>query len=157
MQRYSRITICGALFIGFLGADYTKAEEGRLKTCIESLQKELGISADTAYTECSKRSFADCIKEMTSKKFVAHTVGRKGNGYIVDAGNDFTRWMEGWGWRAKGCEPHGEGPRRDSYYYNIWGDQKRTLFRQGTCPSESLELDQINSLQEAEVLCKAKP
>ena len=134
---------------------YAKAEETQLKSCMVSLQSELGVSPDIAYKECSKRSIADCIKQMTGAKFVALSVGRKRDLYIVDAGNDYTRWMEGWGWRAKDCEPHGEGPRRDSYYMNFWGTQKRTLFRQGACKSEKLELDQVNSIQEAETLCNS--
>jgi hypothetical protein len=32
--------------------------------------------------------------------------------------------------------------------------QKRTLFRQGACPSDSLELDQVYSIEEADILCK---
>lgn len=133
---------------------YAKAEEARLKVCMNSIQKELGVSPDTAYIECSKRTVADCIKSMAGQKFVAMSVGRKGSLYIVDAGNDYTRWMEGGGWRAKGCEPYGEGPRRDSYFVNGWGTQKRTLFRQGSCPSEALQLDQVNTIHEAEVLCQ---
>lgn len=157
MNTFCRMTLLTTALLSMKCFEYAKAEEGRLKTCIESLQKELGVSADTAYTECSKRTFADCIKEMAGKKYVALSVSQKDTRYVVDAGNDYTRWMEGSGWRTKGCEPHGEGPRRDSYYMNAWGTQKRTLFRQGACPSASLELDQINSLQEAEVLCKSKP
>jgi len=156
MHAYSRIIVLSTAFLVLTFSDYAKGEEGRLKTCIVNLQKELGVSADTAYAECSRRTFADCIKEMAGKKYVALAVGQKDIRYIVDAGNEYTRWMEGSGWRVKGCEPHGEGPRRDSTYENAWGTQKRTFFRQGACPSGSLELDQVNSLQEAEVLCKSK-
>lgn len=157
MNPFSTTTLLTTAMLMIACSEYAIAEEFRLKTCIVSLQKELGVSADTAYTECSKRAFADCIKEMAGKKYIALAVSQKDTRYVVDVGNDYTRWMEGSGWRSKGCEPHGEGPRRDSYYMNAWGTQKRTLFRQGACPSASLELDQINSLQEAEVLCKSKP
>jgi hypothetical protein len=157
MNAYCRILLLTSTLLSMACSEYAKAEESQLRACILSLQKELGVSADTAYTECSKREFADCIKEMAGKKFVANAVSQKDTRYVVDAGNDYTRWMEGSGWRSKGCEPYGEGPRRDSYYVNAWGTQKRTLFRQGACPSAQLELDQINSLQEAEVLCKSKP
>lgn len=135
-------------------AECANAEEFQLKTCMVSVQRDLGVSPDAAYAECSKRSVGACITSMVGQKFVAMSVGRKREFYIVDAGNDYTRWMEGLGWRAKGCEPHGEGPRRDSYYENIWGTQKRTLFRQGACASEPVRLDQLNSIQEAEALCK---
>jgi len=147
------IVIAGCIACGTA----SEAVENRLKVCMASFQKEMGVSPDIAYTECSKRSFSDCIKETSGKKFVAQYVGKKEDKFIVDAGNDFTRWMEGWGWRAKKCEPHGEGPRRDEKYTNFWGVQKRTLYRQGACQTETVELDQINSLQEAEVICKGKP
>jgi len=57
----------------------SQAEESRLKVCMASFQKEVGVSPDIAYAECSKRSFADCIKETSGKKFVAQYVGRKTN------------------------------------------------------------------------------
>jgi hypothetical protein len=157
MNTCFRIIVLSAVLASMICSEYAKGEEGQLKSCIVTLQKELSVSADIAYAECSRRTFADCIKETAGKKYVALAVGQKDVRYIVDAGNDYTRWMEGSGWRAKGCEPHGEGPRRDSTYENGWGIQKRTFFRQGACPSGSLELDQVNSLQETEVLCKSKP
>ena len=152
-----RVWTAVALSLCLAGLETAKAEEASLKVCMAAVQKDLGVSADIAYTECSKRTFAECIQKLASEKFIARAVGRKNERYIVDAGNDYTRWMEGSGWRAKGCEPHGEGPRRDSYFVNGWGTQKRTLFRQGACTAESMELDQVNSLQEAEVICKGKP
>ena len=154
LRSRAAVALLGLSCLSLVLVQYAQAEETQLKVCMISIQKELGVSADIAYTECSKRTVADCIKSMTGEKFVARSVGRKRDLYIVDAGNDYTRWMEGWGWRAKECEPHGEGPRNDSYYVNAWGKQKRTLFRQGSCPSDSVQLDQVNSIQEAEVLCQ---
>lgn len=154
LHRKTLAAVAGVACVSLALAQHAKAEEARLKVCMNSMQKELGVSPDIAYTECNKKTIADCIKNMSGQKYVAMSVGRKGELYIVDAGNDYTRWMEGWGWRAKGCEPHGEGPRRDDYYENFWGKQKRTLFRQASCPSETMQLDQVNTLQEADLLCK---
>lgn len=148
------VAVASASLTSLVAAQYAEAQSALLKACMVETQKEYGVSADIAFTECSKKSIVDCIQEMTGKKFVARSVGRKRELYIVDAGNDFTRWMEGGGWRDKGCEPHGEGPRRDGYYQNAWGKQKRSFFRQGACPSDSLEMEQVNTIQEAELLCK---
>ena len=140
---------------GLLSSGLSEAKDLELKTCIVAVQEELGVNADIAYSECSKRTFAECIQNMTGTKFVARSVEKRGNRFIVDAGNDYERWMEGHGWRAKGCEPYGEGPARHGYYMNGWGTQKRSFFRQGNCKESSVMLDQVNTIQEAEILCKS--
>ena len=151
-----KYTVIGlSVFGSLLLSDLSSAKELELKTCMASVQNELGVNADIAYSECSKRTFAECIKNMTGNKFIARSVAEKGDRFIVDLGNDYGRWMEGHGWRAKGCEPYGEGPARHGYYANGWGTQKRSFFRQGNCKSPSVKLDQINTIHEAEILCKS--
>ena len=45
-----------------------------------------------------------------------------------------------------------KGPARHCYDTNGCGQQKRSFFRQGACKTDAIELDQVNSIQEADTL-----
>ena len=45
-----------------------------------------------------------------------------------------------------------KGPARHCYDTNGCGRQKRSFFRQGACKTDAIELDQVNSIREANTL-----
>ena len=98
---------------------------------------------------------ADCVKRLLTVNYVATSVKTGSKGYLIDLGNEESRWMQGGEWRDKGCQPNQEGSAfsTDSRDW-IWEKGLREFFRQGWCPSESIELDQPITTEEAKLQCE---
>lgn len=133
-----------------------KADEAALFACIERFKK-VGLSADLAYSECKKKSLGECIKEMAGTNYVARSIERRAGGYLIDLGNDDSRWLEGGPWKDLGCKPYDEGPKRRQQSMTTWGfDSVNTWFRQGICSRDSVQLNQPYSIDEAKALCELR-
>lgn len=133
-----------------------KADEKALIACIAKF-KEIGLSADLAYAECKQSSLGECIKNLLGKNYIAKSIEEKSNGYLVDLGNNDTRWLEGGSWKDLGCTPYTEGPKRRQQSMTVWGfDSVNTWFRQGICSKEAVELDQPYSPEEAKSACELR-
>lgn len=143
-------TACSLLFTT------AKADQEALMVCINKF-KTVGLSADLAYKECKQSSLGECIKKLVKQNFVAKSIETKSDGYLVDLGNDDSRWLEGGAWKNLGCSPYTEGPKRRQQSMTVWGfDSVNTWFRQGVCKTESVELNQPYSADEAKTVCELK-
>ena len=146
---------CGFASCSFLFSA-AKADQASLMVCINKF-KGIGLSADLAYAECKQSTLGECIKDLVKKNFVAKALEKKNDGYLVDLGNDDSRWLEGGAWKNYGCLPYTEGPKRRQQSMTVWGfDSVNTWFRQGICTSESVELNQPYSAEEAKTVCELK-
>lgn len=131
-----------------------KANQAALLTCIDKF-KSVGLSADLAYAECKKSSLGDCIKSLIGKNYVAKAVEKRPDGYLIDLGNSDSRWLEGGGWRELGCQPFTDGPKRRQQTITSWGfDSVNQWFRQGICKTDSIELKQAYSPEDAKLACE---
>jgi hypothetical protein len=74
---FARMAIGSGVFISLALSQCVKAEEVQLQACMAKLQQELQISRDLAFTECNKKTLADCLKSMTGEKYVARSVSKK--------------------------------------------------------------------------------
>lgn len=131
-----------------------KADQAALLSCIDKF-KSIGLSADLAYAECKKSSLGNCIKSLVGKNFVAKAVEKRPEGYLIDLGNSDSRWLEGGGWRELGCHPFADGPKRRQQTITSWGfDSVNQWFRQGICKTDSVELKQAYSPEDAKLACE---
>jgi hypothetical protein len=137
-----------------LASGAAKADQAALVVCIEKF-KSVGLSADLAYGECKKSSLGDCIKGLVGTSFVARSVEKKPQGYLIDLGNSDSRWLEGGGWRELGCQPYADGPKRRQQTITAWGfDSVNQWFRQGICQNESVQLKQAYTPEDAKLACE---
>jgi hypothetical protein len=131
-----------------------KAEDAALFQCINRF-KAVGVSPDAALAECKQQTLAECVKRLVGQNFVATAIRKGPEGYLIDLGNNDSRWMEGGPWKAKGCVPYLGGPKRRQQAMTSWGfDSVNQWFRQGWCPNETLELNQSYGLEEAKLRCE---
>lgn len=133
-----------------------KAEEAAILDCISKYTK-LGVSPDAALAECKKNTLKDCIERLTASKVVVKAISKSEKGYLVDLGDNDTRWLEGKAWKNKGCKAYTKGPykRQSDKHRTFWGKQRSyEWFRQGWCSNEEIELEQNYSLNEAKTLCE---
>ena len=149
----------GILVVGLFSsttflAGAAKAEGAALFQCISKF-KALGVSPDAALAECKQQTLAECVKRLVGQNYVATAIRKGPEGYLIDLGNNDSRWMEGGPWKAKGCVPNQDGPKRRQQAMTSWGfDSVNQWFRQGWCPTESLELNQPYGLEDAKVRCE---
>jgi len=140
--------LCGAV----------QADQASVIQCIKRY-KEVGISADAAFAECNKETLLGCVKNLLGKNYVARSIEKRPNGYLIDLGNDQSRWLEGGGWERKGCKAFTKGPNRAEVadpgkgLLRV-GKYNYTWFRQGTCPSNELELSQPYGIEDAKLQCE---
>ncbi len=131
-----------------------KAEEESLIRCITRF-KAVGISPDAALAECKQQTLAECVKRLMGQNFIASSIKTGPQGYLIDLGNNDSRWLEGGPWKSKGCVPFEEGPKRRQQAITSWGfDSVTQWFRQGWCPSETLEFNQSYGLEDAKLRCE---
>ncbi|MBD2203796.1 hypothetical protein H6G33_21590 [Calothrix sp. FACHB-1219] len=133
-----------------------KAQDAAVLACVKEYTK-LGISPDAALAECKKNALADCVKRLTSAKVVAKAVSESKDGYLIDLGDNESRWLEGPAWRDKGCKANTQGQykRQSDNHRTFWGDQRSyEWFRQGFCTQSEIKLEQNYSLEEAKTLCE---
>jgi hypothetical protein len=146
-----------ASFIGLsLGETVVQAQEAAVLQCIKEYTSS-GVSPDAALAQCQKTSLANCVQRLTSKKYLAKSVSELNGRYLIDLGDTDTRWLEGKGWKDKGCSAHTEGQykRQSDEQQTFWGNQRSfEWFRQGWCKEPQIELDQNYSLVEAKTLCE---
>jgi hypothetical protein len=96
-------------------------------------------------------------KDPVKKNFAAKAIEKKKDGHLIDLGHDVSRWLEGGAWKNLGCLPCTEGPRRRQQSMAVWGfDSVNTWFRQVMCTSDSAELNQPYSAEEAKAMCELK-
>lgn len=84
-----------------------KAEDAALFQCISKF-KALGVSPDAALAECKQQTLAECVKRLVGQNYVATAIRKGPEGYLIDLGNNDSRWMEG--------DP---GRRRDVYQIRV--------------------------------------
>ena len=151
----SSLVVAGSLF------QAVAAEEASLLVCIQKY-KGLGISPDAALLTCKEETLSSCVKGLVVRNFQATLIKEKGGKYLMDLGNDKTRWLEGGQWRNLGCDAFSKGPyhRQSDHNKNelsfIPGFTGRSFewFRQGWCRGKTIELEQPYSLEEATLACK---
>jgi hypothetical protein len=133
-----------------------KAQETAKIECVKQYI-QLGISPDAALLECNKTSLSDCVKKLTASKVVAKGVSESQNSYLVDLGDNETRWLEGKGWKEKGCTANTQGQyKRQSDKFNTFFGNQRSYewFRQGFCSTPTIQLEQNYTIDEAKTLCE---
>ena len=151
----SSLVLAGSIFHA------VAAEEASLLACIQRY-KGLGISPDAALLQCKDETLSSCVKDLVNKNFRATVIKDNGGKYLMDLGNDRTRWLEGGQWRQLGCDAFSKGPyyRQSDHNKNelnfIPGFRGRSFewFRQGWCRGKIIELEQPYSLEEATLACK---
>lgn len=154
-----------ASLIGFASTfllDIAKADQANTIQCIQSYT-DLGISPDAALSECNKKNLSGCVQTLLGKKFEAVAIkrgsadGGKYSGYLIDLGNNQSRWMEGKQWKEIGCKAYSKGPyRRQSDKNTSFWQQERSYewFRQGWCGASKITLQQPYSVEEAKMRCE---
>ena len=141
-----------------------QADQQQVFACIKEYTA-IGVSADAALAQCQKTSVVGCVQKLLQTKFVATAIqfanGSQGTagderGYLIDLGNTESRWLEGKQWKAKGCAAFTQGPykRQSDKITTFWNTERSyEWFRQGWCPTSTIELEQPYSLEEAKLRC----
>lgn len=151
-----------ASFSVTFASDVAKADQSAMIDCIKNFT-QIGVSADAAMSECNKKSLAGCVQKLLGKKFEAVAIkqGSSGeaeySGYLIDLGNDKSRWMEGKQWKDQGCMAYAKGPyhRQSDRNVTFWSSQRSyEWFRQGWCGRSSITLEQPYSVEEAKLRCE---
>lgn len=137
-----------------LAPNAANAQSAAVVACVRKMTSALGVSPDTAFNECNKKTLAECIKLVSSSNFLADSIRKEGDGNLVDLGSNSTRWLEGGAWKAQGCEPYIPGPQRIVQTISSWNTNKHQWFRQAVCPQDFVELDQPYDVAEAKLLCE---
>jgi hypothetical protein len=148
------------------GASAARADQQQVFNCINKY-KELGVSADAALSQCQKDSLVGCVQRLLQAKYVASSIKlapgddtsgwSSERGYLIDIGNTESRWLEGKQWKEKGCAAHTKGPykRQSDKNTTFWNTERSfEWFRQGWCPTSTIELEQPYSLEEAKLRCE---
>lgn len=160
-----RITATTISIIGFASVlldNTAKADQAAVRECIKGYI-QLGISPDAALSECNKKSLSGCVQGLLGKKFEAVAI-KKGSadggvysGYLIDLGNEQSRWMEGKQWKEQGCKAYTKGPyrRQSDKNSSFWSSERSyEWFRQGWCGRPKITLQQPYSLEEAKLRCE---
>jgi hypothetical protein len=149
-----------ASLIAMIGVPVTntavKAQEKATIECVKEYVK-LGVSPDAALAQCNKASLTECVKRLTSSKVVAKSVSESQGRYLIDLGDNESRWMEGQGWREKDCQANTQGQykRQSDQHRTFFGNQRSfEWFRQGFCSTPTIQLEQNYTLDEAKTLCE---
>ena len=129
-----------------------RADEAALFACINKY-KEVGVSADAALVECKGKSLDACIKGLMGKKYVATSLMKGPEGYLIDLGSFDGRWIDGHEWRRNGCKAYEDGPSRK---ISQGAAMMHEWFRQGWCPSQQINLGGVYSLDDAKNACELK-
>lgn len=137
-----------------------KAQEAALIQCIQEYTV-LGISPDAALAQCNKATIRECVERLTRTRIVVRAIEpiqRDSAGhYLIDLGDDDSRWLEGPAWRGKSCQAHTEGPyrRQSDQISTFWNTQRSyEWFRQGWCEQPKVVIDHNYSTEEAATLCE---
>ncbi|MEB3342664.1 hypothetical protein [Okeania sp.] len=135
-----------------------KAQESAQFECIQKYTN-LGVSPDTAVSECNKQIVGNCIRKLIGQRVVATSIlYSEEEGYLIDLGNEDSSWLEGGSWKDKGCVANTVGPykRQSDQRRTFWNNQRSyEWFRQGWCQEPEIVLDKTYSPDEAKILCEA--
>ena len=83
--------------------------------------------------------------------------GKKKGGYLIDLGDNQDTWLEGGGWRDRGCQPFVDGASKTTRIGDPWnGETKLEWFAQGICPASEYKTCIRYSLESAELACKLR-
>jgi hypothetical protein len=148
-------SLLGMVFIP-LSDTLVKAQEIAVLECVKKYT-EIGVSPDAAIAQCNKSILSNCVKRLTATKVTVKAVSESENRYLIDLGDNETRWLEGQAWRKKGCQAHTQGQYKRQSDQNItfWGTQRSyEWFRQGFCTQPTIEIEQNYSIEEAKTLCE---
>lgn len=157
--------ILALLMLAFSSAfisDSAKADQAAVIDCIKGYT-EIGISPDAALSECNKKSLSACVQGLLGKKFEAVAIrqgtadGGNYSGYLIDLGNEQSRWMEGKQWKEQGCKAYTKGPyrRQSDKHTSFWSAERSyEWFRQGWCARAKITLQQPYSVEEAKLRCE---
>jgi len=158
---FGLLGLATSLFI--FGDSFARAEETSLIVCIKKYT-DLGVSPDSALSECKQSTVSACVKKLLSGNFIATSTKHvevsssdKNSGYLIDLGNADSRWLEGGQWAEKGCSAYTLGPykREEVPKKGMFGKRRSyQWFRQGWCSTPSIELDQPFTLNEAKTRCE---
>lgn len=145
-------------FSATLTSAAVQAQDASRIECI-SKYTQLGISPDAALAECRQIGIGDCIKNLLQKKVVVNAISKdQKQGYLIDLGDNESRWLEGPSWKEKGCLANTNGPyKRQSDEHQGFFTSQRSFewFRQGWCSQQQIVLEQNYSPEEAKILCEA--
>ena len=133
-----------------------KAQETTKIECVKEYIK-IGVSPDAALGECNKNNLGDCVKKLTASKVVITGVSESQGRYLVDIGDQESRWLEGKKWQEKGClaNTQGQYKRQSDNIKTFWGTQRSyEWFRQGFCSTPTIQLEQNYTIGEAKTLCE---
>jgi hypothetical protein len=133
---------------------YAQAQEAAVIACTKNMQTAMKVSADIAFTECKKKSLADCIKTISDRKYVGLSIRKEGSENLIDLGGDDSRWLEGGAWQSLGCTGYLPGPQRITNTISSWNTNKHQWFRQAVCPQNFVELDQPIGIVDAKFMCE---
>lgn len=160
-----QVSAAALAIVGFSFAfleDAAKADQAAVLECIKGYT-DIGISPDAALSECNKKSLSGCVQGLLGKKFEAVAIKRGTadggvySGYLIDLGNEQSRWMEGKQWKEQGCKAYTKGPyRRQSDKNSSFWNTERSYewFRQGWCGRPKITLQQPYSVEEAKLRCE---
>ena len=139
-----------------------EADEAALFACVRKYT-DLGITPDTALAECKQKSLATCINSLlgTEQVLVSTTriqpTGKSKGGYLIDLGDNQDTWLEGGGWRDRGCVPYVGGASKTSRIGDPFnGETKLEWFAQGICPTSDYKTGMRYSFDTAEKACKIR-
>ena len=149
-----------ASLIAMIGVPLTntaaKAQETAKMECVKGYIK-IGVSPDAALAECNKNNLGDCVKKLTASKVVITGVSESQGRYLVDIGDQESRWLEGKKWQEKGClaNTQGQYKRQSDNIKTFWGTQRSyEWFRQVFCSTPTIQLEQNYTIGEAKTLCE---
>ncbi len=172
LARLASSLACLGLVSGVYINDSARADQTNLLVCIKQYTA-LGISPDAALGECKKTSMGECVQKFLGLKYepVAikyvdpKTPGVKEAeaGYLIDLGDNKSRWLEGKQWQSKECLAYIQGPYKkesDDGLLKLSAELSGNLlhrewFRQGFCKSDKIQLDHPYSIEEAKLRCEA--
>lgn len=150
--------ILASTFLGFaIAGNISHAQDAALTKCMKTYL-DLKVSPDMALSECRKMSMMDCVKSLAGTPYVAFSIKEEDGKFLVDVGNETSRWMEGKTWDQIGCSAFQKGPyrRQSDKYAGMFGSGERSYewFRQAWCAKSQVQLEQPYSLEEAKLRCE---
>lgn len=157
-MKRAKYFILASTFLGFaIAGNISHAQDAALTRCMKTYL-DLKVSPDMALSECRKMSMMDCVKSLAGTPYVAFSIKEEDGKFLVDVGNETSRWMEGKTWDQIGCSAFQKGPyrRQSDKYAGMFGSGERSYewFRQAWCAKSQVQLEQPYSLEEAKLRCE---
>lgn len=162
---------CLGLISGVYISDSARADQTNLLVCIKQYTA-LGISPDAALGECKKTSLGECVQKLLGQKYEpvaikyvdpkTPNVNENQVGYLIDLGDNNSRWLEGERWFSKDFLAYTQGPNKkesDDALAQLAAQRSghsfhREWYRQAFCKSDKIQLDHPYSVEEAKLRCE---